>query len=150
MKFRILIIAAMILLAACGRNSDNTENIKSDVGEFAKYLFNYDFHNAMKFCTPESRKWILYMASNINEDDLRILRSQENGATVEVSDISTNWTDSTGTATVKVNNFMQLDTIGHSGRILREGIFKFSFVHSGNRWTVRMEGLPRSEKSGRD
>lgn len=144
MKFKQIIAAFIILCSACGNDSDDKETIRKDIGDFATFYFNYNFHDALRFCTPESKPWISFIASNIGEEDLEVLRSQEEGAVADIEEISINSDDSTAVVTVRVENYMKLDTIGHCGTMEKEGIFHLPVVKREKRWLVKMEDLQRS------
>ena len=48
------------------------------------------------------------------------------------------------------NNYMQLDTIGKAGRIIKQADFRLPVVLRNKRWTIKMEAPLRSEKPNRD
>lgn len=150
MKIAACLSAFVCMLAACSRSSEAVkEAVTQDVIYFAEPYFNYRFHSAAAFCTPESKKWIAFAASNATEADLDVLRSQAEGAEVGVSRIELT-SDTTAMACVDVSNFLLADTIGRPARIEAEGRFRLPVVLRGGRWLVRMEGLPQSERQGRD
>lgn len=150
MKIAACLSAFVCLFAACDRSSEAVKDaITQDVICFAEPYFNYQFNNAVAFCTPESRKWLVFAASNVTEADLDVLRQQAEGAEVEVSSIEIT-TDTTAMAGVDVSNFLLADSIGRPARIEAEGRFILPVVLRGGRWLVRMEGLPQSERQGRD
>lgn len=150
MNFRLAIVAITLSFAACNEIRNEKTELRKDIGRFAESYFNYDFKNAMQYCTPDSKKWLAYIASNISEADLVVLRDQEEGASVSIKDIEIHGNDSTGVVRMIVRNFMCVDTIGRSGRMKPEGIFVFNIVKREGRWLIRMGGLPRNEKSNHD
>ena len=83
-------LAALVALGAMScesRQSACNKEIEKCVEGFSDAYFNYDLAKALEFCTPESRKWIEFLASNIGEADLEVLNAQEKRAQAEVKDI---------------------------------------------------------------
>lgn len=151
MKFGLTIPTIIMLFTACnGPSTGDEDTVKQDIISFAQAYFNYDFKHALKYCTPESDKWIKYAASNIHEADLELLREQDEGADVDLDDLEFSDNDSTGIAVVTVENYMRLDTIGNAGRMIDRATFRIPIVLRDTRWLIKMEDLPRSEKSSRD
>lgn len=146
--FMPLLAGTCLSLVSCNDvpNGEKKE-LDKEVTAFADAYFGYDFDLALQHCTPESRKWLVYAASNVHEEDLETLRSQEEGTSAEVIDYDFD-SDTTGTAIVEVHRFLQTDSIGQPGRMVDQATFSLPIVHTGGKWTVRMEGLPQSEKQG--
>lgn len=150
MNLRLIAATVILLFVACKNTPEIEDEIRNDIGKFADSYFNYDLHKTLEYCTPESRKWIQYAASNIKERDLVVLRSQEKGAKTEIKDIEISDDDSTAVVKIQVSNFMQTDTIDSPGRMTDNTFYRIKAVKRNGRWLVRMEGLPRNEKSYRD
>ena len=143
----ILICAA---LTACdettGKGQDVTQHV---VAAWADAYFNYDFRRAQKYVTPESRKWLLFAATNVTQDDVDMLRAQDEGATVTVSNYEET-DDSTALVTLHVQGSIICDTIGRPAHPSADATYTVTAVSRGGRMMVKMEGLPRSEKHSRD
>lgn len=145
MNFKLFAAIATFFFAACDTSSDADDGIRKDALAFAENYFNFDFHAASDHSTPEGRKWIGYVASNVSEADLIVLRSYGHAAEVEVNAIDTQ-NDSTVIVTLSVSDFMSMDSIGRPGHIVDEAVFRLPMVRRQDRWLVRMEGPLRSEK----
>ena len=147
---RLWSFVVLVLLLACsdmsGEGQEAAERVAAAWGEA---YFNYDFERAAKYATPESRRWLSFAASNVYQADIDVLNVQENGASVEVTDYERT-SDSTAMVVMSVRDFMLRDTIGSSGRMVDEAVFRICLVSRDKRIMVRMEGLPRSEKRSRD
>ena len=81
---KLLIIAMTLSLAACDiiqRDSDKATDVAVQWGEA---FFNCDYHAAEALCTPESRRWLQFAASNTTQQDLDLLKQQV--AEVEATD----------------------------------------------------------------
>ena len=100
--------------------------------------------------TPDSRKWIIYVASNLSDDDIEALNTKTAPAVTEITDSTYNEYDSTGIVVVAVKNYMAFDSIGVTGHIADEQIYRIPFVRYENRWKIKMEAPLRNEKSDRD
>lgn len=140
-------MALAALAASCdGLTRNETEEVTGTVMGFSEAYFNFDLNTAADYCTPESRKWICFLASNVQEADLEIIRTQEQNATVKVKDISYSPDDSTGTALIEAKDFLMLDTIGKSGHMKDEARFKLGFILHDGKCLIKMEGPLRSER----
>ena len=142
-----LLVCPLLLLATgfgCG-NADR-DNAEATALAFANAYFNYNFDEAAKFCTQDSRRWLAFAASNVYGADIEVLRNMDAGATADVAGMDFPDGDSTAVATVEVANFMQRDTIGRAGRVVDEGVFTLSLVRRDGGWKVRMADLPRNER----
>lgn len=137
---------ACLVMACGGASRDEKEKIEHEIQGFSEAYFNFRLHDAAGYCTADSKKWIMYFASNITEHDLETLRSKESDATVRVTDIRFNEADSTGTACITVSNAMILDSIGKPGRVADEAEYKLNFVCNNGRYRVRMAGPLRNER----
>ena len=154
MTFRFSFISLLAFALACFSCSGNLGSSESRLvtcaDSFAVHYFNYHFADAMRFCTPESEKWLRYAASNVHQADIDKLRAQEEPATVEIGETEINETDSTATISMTVSNFLRMDSIGTSGHWVSHATFKFQAVCKNKQWKIRMEDLPRSERRNRD
>jgi|SRR5574344_189205 hypothetical protein len=153
MKFNysfLVSIAILSMIFGCGKLHTSDKQLNDEVNAFATSYFNYDFHGALSHCTPESRKWIVYAASNIHDADIDVLRNAKEGASVEIKDYVFDDNDSTGYALVTVNNYMRMDTIGKACQLISKSDFRLPIVMRNNKWTIKMEGLPRSERQSHD
>ncbi len=144
--FAILAVVFMATVAGCASGDKDNEEAEAAALAFANAYFNYDFDEAAKFCTQDSRQWLAFAASNVYGADIEVLRNMEEGASANVTDVDILDGDSMAVATVEVTNFMQRDTIGKAGRVVDEAVFRLNLVRSDGSWKVRMANLPRSGK----
>ncbi len=154
MKINYLLIVICAFFSACEqRVPRNEEQLAKVADSFCVRYFNYDFAGAGRYCTDDSRRWIQFAASNVTEHDLEILYEQETAAHIEVTSIAYHEPDTTATVTVVVENYWDMDDIEDHSRSLvyhRVGVFKFPMVKQQDRWKIRMEDLPRSERRSHD
>jgi len=140
----------MFTIGCNNPSHSQSDKVDNEVNAFAEAYFNYDFKTAASHCTPESEKWLKYVASNINQSDVDMLRNASEGASIEINNYNYDDNDTTGVAIITVNNFMRLDTIGKAGHIIDKAIFRIPIVLREGKWTIKMVNLPRSEKLSRD
>ena len=140
----LFVCSLLFLATGCGCGNADRDDAEATALAFANTYFNYNFDEAAKFCTQDSRRWLSFAASNVYGADLEVLRNMDAGATVDVADMDFPDGDSTAVVTVEVSGFMQRDTIGKAGRVVEEGVFTLSLVRRDGQWKVRMAGLPRN------
>ena len=154
-SFRALSLCAAVatiltIPAGCRpHHAGDNKQLKADADSFAISYFNWQFEKAAGYCTADSRIWLRYAASNVRESDIDILKNKSDGASYKIEKIHFP-SDSIAHILVTVKDFVGMDTLGKKARIIPEARFRLSMVFENNRWKVRMEGLPRSEKQNHD
>ncbi len=145
---KLLLMGVVAVLMGCAL-TDSDDNAATDAAEqWAWAFFNCDFHEAAAYCTAESNQWLRFAASNITEEDLKLLQ----GTAVEVTptEYFPEANDTMRVVELKVRNFLKPTAIGTPSTIQEEGLFHVCVVNRDGKWLVRMAGLPRSEKQSRD
>lgn len=138
--FSFFIILVMVLGgSAC--SGDNKDQLESTVDSFSMAYFNWRFPAALKYCTPQSRKWLVFAASQVNESDVEALCNKQEGADCKIDDMDFS-DDSTATVSVVVSNFLAMDTIGHVPETKVEKTFRFHAVERQGMWKIQLDGLP--------
>ena len=102
---------------------------------------------AAHFCTPDSKKWLQFAASQVQPEDLEQMKDlpQNFSYSYEITQ-----GDSKGIAAevaLNVENFFVLDSIGKPGRLKESATFPLQLVKQGETWKVRLDGLPRMVKN---
>ena len=117
--------------------------------QFASNYFNFKLKEAIPLCTPESEKWIRFMASNIFQEDIDVINNNTESTTHETDEV--NYVNDT-LATVKCDayNVFKIDTIGRPGRISEHEVYNINVVKRDGKWLIKMEGPLQSEKQNRD
>ena len=141
----------IVALLACSQSKETEEinRITFTADNFIESYFNYDFSKSCQFSTEESELWLKFVASNIEQEDIDILRQQPEGASFETKDINV-INDSTAIAHYRIYNFMRMDTIGKAGEMTSKADYAITLVKRHGKWQVRMEGPLRSEKRNHD
>jgi len=143
----ILFAIAATLFAACTGNEEKSQ-VKERVSQFALYYFNCKYKEALPLCTSASEKWLRYAASNITQEDIDVLNSREEEASCEVADVDFT-DDSTSVATLDVQNFFVMDSIGQAGIIVPRADIKLTLRFTEGEWKVDLNSLPRQDKGDR-
>ena len=125
--------------SAC--SSDNKDQLKNTVDSFSTTYFNWRFPAALKYCTPQSRQWLVFAASQVNKSDVEALRNKQEGASCKIDDIDVK-DDSTATVKVVVSNFLAMDTIGLAPKAIAEKTFHLQATQRQGTWKIVLEGLP--------
>ena len=149
MKVFFLFCTAL-LLSGCDFTSDHDNEAIEAAVNWAEAYFNYDFHKAEEYITPESGRWLKFAASNATEHDLQLVQQNEEGATVEVEDFFPEANDTLRVVSLRVSNYVSSTLPAESAQLVEEGVFNVTTVLRDGKWKVRMEGLPQSEKQSRD
>ncbi len=149
MKYYILSFM-LFFMASCQSSGDsNTNAIDKSLSTWAEAYFNFDYEKAMKYMTPESGKWIRYAASNITENDISFIKTQNKQTRIEIIDHQLQG-DTLCYATIRVSDFVQLGVEAQDNKAIDQADFYIKLVKRDGDWLVRTEGLPRSEKQSRD
>ena len=150
MKTKSLLLLVMTTLIGCGESRDGSEEqLMEVVDSFSVSYFNYDLQKAQRFSTVDSEKWLQFIATNIQQEDVDILRQQDLPATVEIGEV--NYTgDSSAIVNISVQNFLSMDSIGKAGRMTDHASFRLNALIQNGKWRIRMEGPLRSEKRSHD
>lgn len=139
MKFKnwIYIILSAVVMSCGNKENKYVSEAETVVDSFATAYFNYDFNGAMRYVDEDSKKWLRYMASNVKQEDIDILRSMDGCAdiTIDSSDIA-----GKRLVYITVSNFLYPDTIGKAGHIVNGAQFSIPVTQSGGKWRIRMEG----------
>lgn len=134
-----LMILFSMVLGGCGDGQH--DDSRTVVESFANAYFNWRFKEAESYVTNESRKWLVFAASQVDSEDVDSLRAMEFAATAEVEHIE-DIDDSTSLATVKVVNFLASDSIGKHPQIQAEQNFQIPVTFDGKHWRVKLTHLP--------
>ena len=130
-----------LLITACSSHKDEPQ-LKETANGFAATFFNWQLNEALPYCTPESKKWIEYAGSQITQEDIDLLKAQDEGASHQLEDINYQAGDTTATVVVKVKNVMLLDSIGKSGKMMEKASFQIHLCYRNKQWKVLLTSLP--------
>ena len=145
---KLLIFAMMLSLAACDiiqRDSDQATDVAVQWGEA---FFNCDYHAAEALCTPESRRWLQFAASNTTQQDLDLLK--QHAAEVEATDFFPDANDTLRVVELVVRNSVKPTVAGEEPSQIDKALFHATVVKRNGSWQVRMASLPQNGRQSRD
>ena len=134
----LLACTQLALLTGCIQHSNQTEATKAAI-QWSEAYFGYDYHEAERFCTPESGKWLRFAASNASQDDVDLMGDQ----TIEVTAIRESADDTLRFVTLQVSHFVRPGTVGEPSSLGSDGQYQLVMVKRNGQWLVKLNGLPR-------
>ena len=145
---KLLIWALALSLTACSMLRKDDDQATAVAVEWGEAFFNCDYHAAEALCTPESRRWLQFAASNTTQHDLDMLRQQ--AAQVEATEFFPEASDTLRVVELVVRNSVSPTIHGGESAQVEEALFHVTVVKRNGSWQIRMASLPRSEKQSRD
>lgn len=145
-KFQILLLT--LSLTACNMIQSDNDQATTIAIEWGEAFFNCDYHVAEALCTPESRPWLQFAASNTTQQDLDLLKKR--AAEVEATDFSSDANDTLRVVQLEVRNSVKPTVAGEEPSQIDKALFHVTVVKRNGSWLVRMASLPQSEKRSRD
>ena len=152
MKTSIFFMTGWLAAAGCSWGTGPDEKVAEEVATaFAEAYFDCDLTRALRYVTPESRRWVAFAASNVGQATVDLLngRGEDEQTTVTLTGRE-QADDSTVVVRLRVENGLAADSIGAAGSIGDGDCYALRVVNREGRWMVKMEGLPRSERRSRD
>lgn len=145
----ILLFCLLFVASSCEFHAGSSRQLKKQVDSFAVYYFNWQFHKAVRFVTPESEKWMSYAASQVHQADIDLLQQKELPATCEIQKITYNDTLFSAIAHVTIRNYLRMDTIGKEASVIDVANFDIplSYHSQSDKWIVNINELPRPLKN---
>ncbi|MBQ1759120.1 MAG: hypothetical protein IIZ94_05515 [Prevotella sp.] len=144
----MMVLGVLFLLVACDFHAGSSRQLKKEVDSFAVYYFNWQFHHAVRFVTPESEKWMHYAASQVHQADIDLLQSKELPASCEINEVVYSEDDKTAIAHVTIQNYLRMDTIGKAATIVNTAQFDIPLIYQSetDKWIVEVNELLRPVK----
>jgi len=145
---KLLIFALTLSLTACNMIQRDDDQATAVAVEWGEAFFNCNYHAAEALCTPESRRWLQFAASNTTQHDLDLLK--QHAADVEATDFFPDANDTLRVVELVVRNSITPSTNAEKSSQKEKALFHVTVVKRNGNWLVRMADLPRSEKQSRD
>lgn len=143
-----IFVAVTVAFIGCTESTEEKQVAKTAL-KFADYLFNYELKEAASLATGDSQGWISFLASNVDEATINLIRSQQEDATVSVDDVTIS-TSTIATATITVSNFVWNSGAEGEPSVEKEARFTLHLRKEKGEWRVRMDSLPQNEKQNHD
>ena len=145
---KTLVLALSLLLAACDMMQNDDNEATSTAVQWGEAFFNCDYHAAEALCTPESRRWLQFAASNTTQQDLDLLK--QHAAQVEATDFFPEANDTLRVVELVVRNSVKPTVAGEEPSQTDKAVFHTTVVKRNGSWLVKMASLPQSEKQSHD
>lgn len=137
-------------MLSCNSSKEEAHRIGERVDSFAIYYFNWQYEEATKYCTQSSKKWLEFAASQVNEEDLKILRTPKEELTTEIISIDYNNSEQNAMVRLCVKNFIESQSFNEVPIKKDKAIFNLHLIKEKSEWKIKMEALPQSEKLNPD
>ena len=145
---KTLVLALSLLLTACDMIQNDDDEATSTAIQWGEAFFNCDYHAAEALCTPESRRWLQFAASNTTQQDLDLLK--QHAAQIETTDFFPEANDTLRVVELVVRNSVKPTVAGEEPSQVDEALFHTTVVKRNGHWLVRMASLPQNEKQNHD
>lgn len=142
----VMAVVAMASMGLASCSPSEEEQLAEVVDSFSATYFNWQFHRSVVFCTPESRRWLAYMASQVGQGDVDRLRAHPEGASHEIGEVAYTPGVPEAWAVVTVSHFLAMDTIGAEPQLVDKARFAVPVVLRDGRWMVNLSGPLRPRK----
>lgn len=126
----------LLLLSSCMHNDEKDEALQV-AHDFAELYFNWRYTEAMTLADSTCQKELRFLASQVNENDVRALNQREVPASVEITSIETK-DGNNYTIEIHAENFLEMDAIGQDAKLVKEAFFnlKVKQVDGKKKWKV--------------
>lgn len=144
-KALAITVFSTMLWACNGTPSTQEGRIAEAANAFVANYYGWRFHKAQEYATDASAKWLSFVASQVQEDDLERVREAP-APTFELGDITLQG-DTAATVDVTLHDILVMDSLGQSARQLDHITTVLHLVMSPDkhRWLVNLEGLPQEK-----
>lgn len=139
-------ILLAVSLLSC-HQEDEDERTRQCAESFTNAYFNFKYTTACQYVTPESRKWVSFIASNLSQKDLDVINSQEDTSSCDVSEIEM-INDTLATASISVSNCYVTQAMD-SGSVAKEVNIQLELHKRDNKWLVHLTSLPQATHKDR-
>lgn len=130
----LILFPTSLILLSCG--DDSKKQLDATAEAFANEYFNWRYSEAMPYVTAESSEYIKFLATNVTEDDVQLLRSMESGAEITIENCDVADGDSVAYVDVTVDNFCHADTIGKPAKLHESAKVTLMLMRRGDKWQV--------------
>lgn len=132
------------MFSSCSKTTE--EKAGETVAAFANAYFNWQFRRSLDFCTPDSRRWLSFMASQVGQEDVDFLRARKESARAEVVSVKLMRGDTLAKAEVEAYEFLAMDSLYGRRKIEKEARFIIFAKLVNNQWKVCLTSPLRAER----
>ena len=124
------------LLSSCNdARTKADKRLVERTDSFATSFFNWRYVEAVDFCTENARKQLVFLASNVGEGEVEMLRTMEKSASVETGMPQFVRADS-AIVDVAVSHFLKPDSIGREAKLVDFEVYRISLRAESGKWLV--------------
>lgn len=140
------ILMTMLFIGCRSDKPSNEEEAEAQALKFAQAFFNFNYAEAKTFCDDSTAKRIDFFVSNLTQRDIDTIRTLPARPTIEIRSVRRGESEEEAVALCKVEKAFVLDTLGRTGHMVDDALFKINLTKCEGQWKVRMAGLLQSEK----
>lgn len=139
-RFKMITVCIPFMALMMGCHSDKKFNKLEDrISLFAEKYFNMEYTMLDEECTPESKRCLDFLCSQINERDLNYVKEKEMEVTHKLIKIK-HTSDTTAFALLEVSGAYDLGDIGAPhGQYLPQSIFQIDMKKRKKTWHVDLK-----------
>lgn len=140
-------ILITFFMAGCRSDKpSNEEEAEAQALKFAQAFFNFNYSEAKTFCDDSTSKRIDFFVSNLTQRDIDTIRTLPERPTIEIRSVRRGKSKDEAVALCKVENAFVLDTLGRTGHMVDETVYRINLTKRDGQWKVRMAGLLQNGK----
>lgn len=136
------IVSTLLVVTSCQLGEEQKE-VSVAAENFGNAFFNYNYRFAQQLSTPESMKWIKFVASNLTQDDLNAINATTSEAVCATQKVNLT-SDTTATVCLDIQNASWIAT---EGMIIDEGTAttQLNLRKRDGTWQVHLTEIPQIE-----
>lgn len=147
-SYKSLLFALCVIGSACSSIEEaDKEDILNTTKLFTENYFNYYFDEASQHTTPESKLFLMWRASNVNELEISTYNTSQNVATLDMNKLSyEKVNDTTAIIHCVVLNSIQRDNLDSTPYVSKRTNYALQLTKRNKKWLIKMEGPLQSVK----
>lgn len=111
------------------------QEVENVTKEFVEALYNLDFEKAQKYCTSQSSAIINFLASNVSEEHLSMVK-KAGKAQVDILKADINEDGTTATVICRIANYLKLSLLDNQSHIDKETEKEIDLIKEKGKWLV--------------
>lgn len=133
-----LSLCAAIILWGCETKIEKA--VEKTAFGFIDGYFSWHYNDCAKLLTEDSKKWISFIATNIEEGDIAEYNKQRENISYEIKDIRIE-NDSMAQVKVRVENAVLPDNLEGGVRVINGPVdFHLAMIQVDKKWLVVLDG----------
>lgn len=129
-------LSILLCLTFCSSCEHTPEQEVENVAkEFVEALYNLDYDKAQKYCTSQSSAIISFLASNVSEEHLSMVK-RAGKAQVNVLRTDIDEDGTTATVICRIANYLKLNLLDNRSHIDKETEKEIDLIKEKGKWLV--------------